>query len=44
MSFCSTIGFICVRILKLVKSHNMSAAEYIKRVMPIGAPHRRRRR
>ena len=36
MIFCSTVGFICVRVLKLVKSHNMTASEYMKRVMPIG--------
>lgn len=36
MVFCSTVGFICVRVLKLVKSHNMSAREYCNRVLPIG--------
>ncbi|KAJ9506998.1 hypothetical protein QJQ45_030354 [Haematococcus lacustris] len=36
MLFCSCIGFIAVRILKVVKSHNMSAREYCKRVLPIG--------
>jgi hypothetical protein len=37
MSFCSFIGFVCVRVLKLVKSHNLSQREYCMRVMPIGA-------
>lgn len=36
MTFCSTVGFICVRVLKLVKSHNLSSQEYFQRVMPIG--------
>lgn len=36
MIFCSTIGFICVRVLGIVKSHNMSTREYMRRVMPIG--------
>jgi uncharacterized membrane protein len=36
MFFCSTVGFICVRVLKLVKSHNMTPKEYWTRVMPIG--------
>jgi hypothetical protein len=36
MVFCSSVGFFCVRILKLVKSHNMSAREYCNRVLPIG--------
>ncbi|KAI3430431.1 hypothetical protein D9Q98_005026 [Chlorella vulgaris] len=36
MTFCSTIGFICIRVLKLVKSHNMSPKDYLQRVMPIG--------
>ncbi|PNW80203.1 hypothetical protein CHLRE_08g382350v5 [Chlamydomonas reinhardtii] len=36
MFFCSTVGFICVRVLKLVKSHNMTPREYYTRVMPIG--------
>jgi len=38
MSFCSTVGFICIRVLGLVKSHNMSTKDYMQRVMPIGAP------
>ncbi len=37
MAFCSSIGFLAVRVLGLVKSHNMTAEEYLKRVMPIGA-------
>lgn len=41
MSFCSAVGFICVRVLKLVKSHNMTAREYCTRVMPIGEADRR---
>lgn len=36
MAFCSTVGFICIRVLKLVKSHNMSSRDYFTRVMPIG--------
>ena len=36
MGFCSTVGFVCVRVLGVVKSHNMSARDYIRRVMPIG--------
>ncbi|GAX82426.1 hypothetical protein CEUSTIGMA_g9854.t1 [Chlamydomonas eustigma] len=36
MIFCSAVGFICVRVLKLVKSHNMSVREYCNRVLPIG--------
>lgn len=36
MAFCSAVGFIAVRVLGLVKSHNMSAREYATRVMPIG--------
>ena len=36
MLFCSTIGFLVVRVLKLVKSHNMSGRDYLARVMPIG--------
>ena len=37
MAFCSTIGFLCVRVGKLVKPHNMTAHDYFRRVMPIGA-------
>lgn len=36
MGFCSVIGFICVRVLKVVKSHNLTASDYFRRVMPIG--------
>eukprot|EP00199_Chlamydomonas_sp_CCMP681_P002247 CAMPEP_0119108314 /NCGR_PEP_ID=MMETSP1180-20130426/13691_1 /TAXON_ID=3052 ORGANISM="Chlamydomonas cf sp, Strain CCMP681" /NCGR_SAMPLE_ID=MMETSP1180 /ASSEMBLY_ACC=CAM_ASM_000741 /LENGTH=384 /DNA_ID=CAMNT_0007093915 /DNA_START=119 /DNA_END=1273 /DNA_ORIENTATION=- len=36
MLFCSGVGVLAVRVLKLVKSHNMSMNEYMKRVMPIG--------
>lgn len=36
MFICSSIGFVCVRVLKLVKSHNMPASEYMRRVVPIG--------
>ncbi|KAI8468164.1 MAG: solute carrier protein [Monoraphidium minutum] len=36
MIFCSSIAFVAVRVLGLVKSHNMSAREYMTRVMPIG--------
>ena len=36
MTFCSTVGFIAVRVLKLVKSHNMSPRDYMQRVFPIG--------
>jgi hypothetical protein len=38
MLFCSVVGFVCVRVLKLVKSHNMSSQDYLRRVMPIGVP------
>ena len=37
MLFCSAVGVLCVRGLKVVKSHNMSAHDYLRRVMPIGA-------
>jgi hypothetical protein len=37
MVFCSTVGFLAVRVFKVVKSHNMSAREYCNRVLPIGA-------
>lgn len=37
MAFCSAVAFVAVRVLGLVKSHNMSAREYARRVMPIGA-------
>ena len=36
MGFCSSIGFVAVRVLGLVRSHNMSPREYMTRVMPIG--------
>lgn len=36
MLFCSTIGFLCVRVFKVVKSHNMTAHTYTRRVLPIG--------
>lgn len=36
MTFCSAVGLVAVRVLGLVKSHNMSAREYCSRVMPIG--------
>ena len=37
MAFCSTVGFLCIRVLGLVRSHNMSPADYMQRVFPIGA-------
>eukprot|EP01026_Neomeris_dumetosa_P049693 TRINITY_DN43466_c0_g1_i7.p1 TRINITY_DN43466_c0_g1~~TRINITY_DN43466_c0_g1_i7.p1 ORF type:complete len:312 (+),score=5.68 TRINITY_DN43466_c0_g1_i7:164-1099(+) len=36
MSFCSVVGFLSVRVFKVVKHFNMSNREYVKRVMPIG--------
>ncbi|KAK9825826.1 hypothetical protein WJX81_000501 [Elliptochloris bilobata] len=36
MLFCSTVGILCVKGLKVVKSHNMSGHDYLRRVMPIG--------
>jgi hypothetical protein len=36
MVFCSTVGFLAVRVFKSVKSHNMSVREYCNRVLPIG--------
>jgi EamA domain-containing membrane protein RarD len=36
MTFCSSVGFLSVRVLGLVKSHNMSMHDYIRRVAPIG--------
>lgn len=36
MAFCSAAGFICVRVLKVTKSFNLSVEEYVTRVMPIG--------
>jgi hypothetical protein len=37
MVFCSSVGFLAVRVFKVVKSHNMTAREYCNRVLPIGA-------
>lgn len=37
MFLCSTLGFLCVRVLKVVPSHNMKVEEYFSRVFPIGA-------
>ena len=37
MLFCSAVGFLCVRVGRFVKPHNMSAHDYLRRVMPIGA-------
>lgn len=37
MLFCSVVGFLCVRVFKVVKSHNMTAHTYVRRVLPIGA-------
>lgn len=36
MAVCSTVGILAVRVLRLVKSHNMSTRDYCRRVMPIG--------
>eukprot|EP00976_Prorocentrum_cordatum_P072820 1180856-Prorocentrum_minimum.AAC.2 len=36
MFFCSTVAFLLVRVLKVVKSVNMSGTDYRRRVMPIG--------
>ena len=36
MVFCSTVGVLCVRVFRVVKSHNMSTRDYCRRVMPIG--------
>lgn len=36
MAFCSCVGFVCVRVLKVSKSHNMSREDYVRRVVPIG--------
>ena len=38
MFFCSFVGIMAVRVLRLVKSHNMTTREYMKRVFPIGKP------
>ena len=37
MAFCSTVAFLAVRVFGVVQSHRMSAKEYCRRVMPIGA-------
>ena len=37
MLFCSTIAFMMVRVLKVVKSVNMPRRDYVRRVLPIGA-------
>jgi hypothetical protein len=37
MTFCSLVGILSVRVFKLVKSHNLSSEDYMRRVMPIGA-------
>jgi len=36
MFFCSTVGFLCVRVFKFVGSHNLSVSDYGSRVVPIG--------
>ncbi|KAI7845789.1 hypothetical protein COHA_000702 [Chlorella ohadii] len=36
MSFCSAVGFVCVRVLGITKSHNLSLRDYTQRVLPIG--------
>jgi|Transcript_2727 hypothetical protein len=36
MAFCSLVGFVCIRVLKITKSHNMSYEDYMRRVLPIG--------
>ena len=36
MSFCSAVGFICVRVLGITKAHNLSLRDYTQRVLPIG--------
>ena len=38
MIFCSAAGFICIRVLKVSKSFNLSVEDYVTRVLPIGAP------
>ena len=37
MVFCSTAGFICIRVLRVSKSFNLSVEDYVTRVLPIGA-------
>lgn len=36
MGFCSAVGFLCIRVLGISKSHNLSMDEYSRRVLPIG--------
>lgn len=36
MFFCSSIAFLLVRILKVVKPVNMPRRDYMRKVMPIG--------
>ena len=36
MVFCSTVGFLLVRVFKVVKGVNMPRRDYMRRVMPIG--------
>ncbi|KAF5834994.1 triose-phosphate transporter family-domain-containing protein [Dunaliella salina] len=36
MAFCTVVGTLAVRVFKVVKSHNMTRRDYIRRVMPIG--------
>lgn len=36
MFFCSSIAFVFVRVLKVVKSVNMPRRDYLRKVMPIG--------
>ena len=36
MLFCSVVGFLCVRVFRVVKSHNMTRDVYVRRVLPIG--------
>jgi hypothetical protein len=36
MTFCTSVGTLAVRVFKVVKSHNMSRRDYVRRVMPIG--------
>jgi hypothetical protein len=36
MVFCSTAGFICIRVLKISTTFNMPVEDYVTRVLPIG--------
>eukprot|EP01025_Chloroclados_australasicus_P016288 TRINITY_DN18110_c0_g1_i6.p2 TRINITY_DN18110_c0_g1~~TRINITY_DN18110_c0_g1_i6.p2 ORF type:complete len:380 (+),score=37.25 TRINITY_DN18110_c0_g1_i6:102-1142(+) len=36
MTFCSVVGFLSVRVFKVVEHFNMSNEEYVKLVLPIG--------